>query len=127
MNFTVYCTDCGRPLATTEDTADEDAATCAKCGSLLEYHVRHDTALIRLKTYATMLMPDEKRRFKINCPECGKRLANSADGTDTVSPCPKCGAIIRHEIKSDTAYIKLEKPSEKQPTVKRKTKSLSGG
>ena len=54
MNFTVYCTDCGRPLATTEDMADEDAAKCEKCGSMLEFHVRRDTALIRLKTYATM-------------------------------------------------------------------------
>lgn len=121
MTFTVYCTDCGRPLLTTEDNASDEDATCAKCGAHIEYQVCRDRARIRLLSYMDMLMPSEKRRFKINCPECGKRIANSADGTDTETPCPKCGAIIRHEIKEDTAYVKIEKPSDKHPAKKRKT------
>lgn len=117
MSFTIHCTECGRPLATTEEDSEEGSVTCGKCGAEIEYQVRHDIAMIRLKSYATLLFPDEKRRFTINCPECGRRIARSADGTDTTTVCPKCGAVIRHEIKNDTAYIKIEKHSEKHPTA----------
>lgn len=121
MNFTVYCTDCGLPLAKSEDgAADEESVICSKCGARIEFHVRNDIARIWLLSYASMLFPDEKRRFKINCPVCGKRIANSANGTDTETPCPKCGAIIRHEIQDDTAYVRVEKYVDKQPLALRK-------
>lgn len=64
---------------------EEGTAECDRCGSVIEYHVRKNTEVIRLKSYATMIFPDEKRRFLVNCPKCGKKIAKSADGTDSTN------------------------------------------
>lgn len=117
MHFTVYCTECGRPLRVAEDEAEEGAAECDRCGAMIEYRVRRDTAVIRLKSYATMIFPDEKRRFTINCPECGKKIAKSADGTDTTTKCPKCGAIIHHAIRNDCTYLRVEQMPVSKPAL----------
>lgn len=119
MKFTVCCTGCGCPVKTSEEDSEEGYATCRKCGARTEYHRESDAAVIRLKSYASMFFPDEKRRYIITCPECGRRLARSADGTDTTTRCTKCGAIIRHEITDNMAYIKIEEYSGKKPAVSR--------
>lgn len=108
MHFTIYCTECGHTLTTTDDESEEGTAECDRCGSVIEYHVRKNTEVIRLKSYATMIFPDEKRRFLINCPKCGKKIAKSADGTDSTNKCPKCGAIIHHAIRNDSTYLRIE-------------------
>ena len=119
MKFTVCCTGCGCPVKTSEEDSEEGYATCRKCGARTEYHRESDAAVIRLKSYASMFFFFVLRRYIITCPECGRRLARSADGTDTTTRCTKCGAIIRHEITDNMAYIKIEEYSGKKPAVSR--------
>ena len=117
MDFIICCTDCGRPVATTDDS-DEPEVTCACCGSSLAYKVHRQRLIIRLKKYSEFLFPSEIAEFKICCPKCGRHIATSEDGTKTTTSCQKCGTELQYEIKGDTAYIRMIKPKGALSSVK---------
>jgi len=106
MESTICCGDCGR-IIKENDGVTGNEAVCPKCGSKIEYHTQGNMCSVRLITYASMVFPDQKRMFKLCCPNCGRRIGNSADGTDTEIVCAKCKSTIHYKILHDTAYIQL--------------------
>lgn len=48
------------------------------------------------------------------CSNCGHKLGRSADGTQTETVCPKCGAEIEYTVDEQTVIVKIIKPSDKK-------------
>lgn len=104
MSFTLCCVDCGHRIGTLEDGA-EGEVVCECCGSVIDYHVRNHTAAIRVRKYASLLLPHRTRILKVSCPTCGHTLASSADGTYTETICPKCHHGLAYDVKKDELYL----------------------
>lgn len=113
MCFTLCCTDCGHRMKVNEQSAESDI-TCEKCGAVMHYRVQNETMLVRMKKYASLIMPHDKRTLKIVCPVCGCKIGQSADGTYSIVPCPKCRSRFVYEVKNDDVYLQVLQSPEKQ-------------
>lgn len=47
------------------------------------------------------------RMLNICCPNCGKILGLSGDGTNTQMICNRCKSEIYYRVENDTAHIQL--------------------
>lgn len=119
MDFVLCCTDCGHHIKTMEDGSEEEII-CEKCGATMDISAKNETMAIRMKAYASLIMPRRTRTLKVFCPVCGKRQCRSAAGTYTETVCGKCQTEFAYEVEPDKLYIELLHSSEKQPTTKNK-------
>ena len=104
MDYIITCMDCGHPVLHTGET-EEKNAVCPKCGFRMIYLAAGNQIAIRRKSYSSMLLFDRDRMLKIGCPECGRLIASSAEGTRTDTMCPKCKTRLEYRIENGTVCL----------------------
>lgn len=67
------------------------------------------------------------------CPECGKQINKSRQGSMVMQACPKCGIQLSIEVVEDQLIVGVKRPSSTDnaqnmvPSSKRRRQSISPG